>query len=254
MTKEERIAARKKTMADIVAKRDAGIAREKNKSSSVKEKRAKKNADFSAKVKEVNRTRKAKQKVKDKKRIDARKKVVNKINKGVDKTIARGKKQRADNIANRKASYAKFTSNPKAKSTKSTKANKSTTSKSAPRAVDKGGRLSARGSEGFKPTNTRRGPDMSTVNKEGVKGGGGAERSTKRKGPSGPTMTSMGGAKLKPRNKDKKVKPRRPSGPSMTGFNRGGTVGNTSMGRVKVAKPGNINGIAKRGLTRAKHR
>jgi hypothetical protein len=26
------------------------------------------------------------------------------------------------------------------------------------------------------------------------------------------------------------------------------------MGRVRVAKPGNINGIAKRGLTRAKHR
>ena len=95
---------------------------------------------------------------------------------------------------------------------------------------------------------------MGMVNKKGAEGGGGAERSTKRKGPSGPTMTSMGGAKLKPRNKDKKVKPRRPSGPSMTGFNRGGTVGNTSMGRVRVAKSGNINGIAKRGLTRAKHR
>ena len=49
-------------------------------------------------------------------------------------------------------------------------------------------------------------------------------------------MTSMGGAKLKPRNKDKKVKPRRPSGPSMTGFRKGGS----------------IDGCAKRGLTRAK--
>ena len=139
MTKEERIAARKKTMADIVAKRDATIAREKNKSSSAKEKRAKRNTDFSAKVKEVNRTRKAKQKAKDEKRIAARKKVVNKIDKGVNKTIARGKKQRADNLAKRKADYAKFTANPKAKA----KA-KSTTSKSksAPRAVDKGGRLS----------------------------------------------------------------------------------------------------------------
>ena len=95
MTKEERIAARKKTMADIVAKRDATIAREKNKSSSAKEKRAKRNTDFSAKVKEVNRTRKAKQKAKDEKRIAARKKVVNKIDKGVAATIARGKKQRA---------------------------------------------------------------------------------------------------------------------------------------------------------------
>jgi hypothetical protein len=130
-------------------------------------------------------------------------------------------------------------------------------SKSAPRAVDKGGRLSARGSEGFKPTNTRRGPDMSTVNKKGEKGGGGADR-PRRKGPSGPTMTSMGRPSTgpKPRNKDPKVnlKKRGPSGPSMTGFYGGGTVGNTSMGRVRVAKPGNINGIAKRGLTRAKHR
>ena len=114
---------------------------------------------------------------------------------------------------------------------------KSTTSKSksTARAVDRGGRLSARGSEGFKPTDTRRGPSMDKVNKEGEKGGGGYAR-PKRKGPSGPSMTSMGGAKLKPRNKDKKVKPRRPSGPSMTGFRKGGS----------------IDGCAKRGLTRAK--
>ena len=234
MTKEERLAARRKTMADIVAKRDAGIAREKNKSSSAKEKRAKKNTEFSAKVKEVNKTRKAKQKAKDEKRIAARKKVVNKIDKGVDATIARGKKQRADNIAKRKASYDKFRPNPKAKAKTQTK---STTSKSAPRAVDKGGRLSARGSEGFKPTNTRRGPDMSTVNKKGEKGGGGADR-PRRKGPSGPSMTSMGGAKLKPRNKDPKVnlKKRGPSRPSMMGFRSGGS----------------IDGCAKRGLTKAK--
>ena len=38
-------------------------------------------------------------------------------------------------------------------------------SKSAPRAVDKGGRLSARGSEGYKPTKTNMGPNMSEVNK-----------------------------------------------------------------------------------------
>ena len=233
MTKEERLAARKKTMADIVAKRDAGIAREKNKSSSGKEKRAKRNTDFSAKVKEVNRTRKAKQKAKDEKRIAARKKVVNKINKGVDATIARGKKQRADNIAKRKASYAKFTSNPKAnKSTTTTK------SKSATRAVDRGGRLSARGSEGFKPTNTRTGPDMSTVNKPDAKAAVKKAEPKTRRGPSGPSMTSMGGAKLKPRNKDPKVnlKKRGPSRPSMMGFRSGGS----------------IDGCAKRGLTKAK--
>jgi hypothetical protein len=112
---------------------------------------------------------------------------------------------------------------------------KSTTSKSksAPRAVDKGGRLSARGSEGFKPTNTRTGPDMSTVNKPDTPR---VKKTVRKAGPSGPSMTSMGGAKLKPRNKDKKVKPRRPSGPSMTGFRKGGS----------------IDGCAKRGLTRAK--
>lgn len=93
--------------------------------------------------------------------------------------------------------------------------------KLAPRAVDKGGRLSARGSEGFKPTNTRVGPNMSKVNKKGAKGGGGADR-PRKKGPAKPTMTSMGRPSTgpKPRNKDRRVKPRRPSGPSMTGFRR----------------------------------
>ena len=210
-----------------------------------RKKRDKKKADAKAKVRadrkkvitdmdKKYRAAKEKKEGSKEKRIAARKKVVNKINKGVDATIARGKKQRADNIAKRKASYDKFRPNPKAKAKTQTK---STTSKSAPRAVDKGGRLSARGSEGFKPTNTRRGPDMSTVNKKGEKGGGGADR-PRRKGPSGPSMTSMGGAKLKPRNKDPKVnlKKRGPSRPSMMGFRSGGS----------------IDGCAKRGLTKAK--
>ena len=224
MTKEERLAARKKTMAGIVSKTNETIAKEKNKSSSAKEKRDKRNKDFSAKVKEVNKTRKAKQKAKDEKRIAARKKVVNKIDKGVNKTIARGKKQRADNIAKRKASYDKFRTNPKAiKSTTATK------SKSATRAP---------GSEGFKPTDTRRGPTMGTVNKPDAKAAVKKAEPKTRRGPSGPSMTSMGGAKLKPRNKDKKVnlKKRGPSGPSMTGFRSGGS----------------IDGCAKRGLTKAK--
>jgi hypothetical protein len=38
------------------------------------------------------------------------------------------------------------------------------------------------------------------------------------------------------------------------GMKKGGSVGGTSMGKVRTAKPRNINGIAKRGLTRAKHR
>tara|TARA_B110000495_G_scaffold198851_1_gene211300 strand:- start:626 stop:1309 length:684 start_codon:yes stop_codon:yes gene_type:complete len=224
MTKEERLAARKKTMAGIVSKTNETIAKEKNKSSSAKEKRDKRNKDFSAKVKEVNKTRKAKQKAKDEKRIAARKKVVNKIDKGVNKTIARGKKQRADNIAKRKASYDKFRTNPKAiKSTTATK------SKSATRAP---------GSEGFKPTDTRRGPTMGTVNKPDAKAAVKKAEPKTRRGPSGPSMTSMGGAKLKPRNKDPKVnlKKRGPSRPSMMGFRSGGS----------------IDGCAKRGLTKAK--
>ena len=253
MTKEERIAARKKTMADIVAKRDAGIARGKKRSKEKDEAQAKVRAERRKVITDMQaamKTSKEKKKALKEKRITSRKKTMAGIVAKKDATIAKEKKRRADNKAARKASLERFTSNPKAKAKTQTK---STTSKSAPRAVDRGGRLSARGSEGFKPTNTRTGPDMSTVNKPDTPR---VKKTVRKAGPSGPSMTSMGGAKLKPRNKDKKVnlKKRGPSGPSMTGFYGGGTVGNTSMGRVRVAKPGNINGIAKRGLTRAKHR
>jgi len=49
-----------------------------------------------------------------------------------------------------------------------------------------------------------------------------AAKPARRRGPSGPTMTSMGRPSTgpKPRNKDRRVKPRRPSGPSMTGFRK----------------------------------
>jgi hypothetical protein len=129
----------------------------------------------------------------------------------------------------------------------------------------------------------------------------------RRKGPSGPTMTSMSAPSTgpKPRNKDEKVdlKKRGPSRPSMTGFKHGGNVKDKGMGlnladrkefkkmaerdkpavkRMLEEKPkrplkrppkgtiysidtlnkkvkrfkkgGNINGIAERGLTRAKHK
>ena len=132
---------------------------------------------------------------------------------------------------------------------------KASKSKSVPAAKNKSKATRAAGSERYKPTNTKMGPDMSKVNKPAKPT---VKKSTRKAGPSGPSMTSMRAPSTgpKPRNKDKKVnlKKRGPSGPSMTGFYGGGTVGNTSMGRVRVAKPGNINGIAKRGLTRAKHR
>jgi hypothetical protein len=99
-------------------------------------------------------------------------------------------------------------------------------SKLAPKAVDKGGRLSARGSEGYKPTKTNMGPDMSKVNKPAKARA--KKVDLKKRGPSGPTMTSMGAPSTgpKPRNKDPKVdlKKRGPSGPSMTGFKHGGKV------------------------------
>jgi hypothetical protein len=41
--------------------------------------------------------------------------------------------------------------------------------KPAPKAVDKGGRSAAPGSQGFKPTNTKMSPNMSKVNKPDVK-------------------------------------------------------------------------------------
>jgi len=49
-----------------------------------------------------------------------------------------------------------------------------------------------------------------------------AAKPTRRRGPSGPTMTSVGRPSTgpKPKNKDRRVKPRRPSGPSMTGFRK----------------------------------
>ena len=111
-------------------------------------------------------------------------------------------------------------------------------SKSAPKAVDKGGRLSARGSEGYKPTDTKMGPNMGKVNKPAKPRA--KKVDLKKRGPSGPTMTSMGAPSTgpKPRNKDPKVdlKKRGPSRPSMTGFKKGGK----------------IDGCATRGLTRAK--
>lgn len=76
-----------------------------------------------------------------------------------------------------------------------------------------------------KPTNTKIGPDMSKVNKPTPKP---TPKPAQRKGPSGPTMTSMKAPSTgpKPRNKDEKVdlKKRGPSRPSMTGFKHGGKV------------------------------
>jgi len=102
----------------------------------------------------------------------------------------------------------------------------------------------APGSEGFKPTNTKIGPNMGQVNKPDTPR---AKKTVRKAGPSGPTMTSMGRPSTgpKPRNKDEKVnlKKRGPSRPSMTGFKKGGMV-----------KKCRMDGIALRGKTRAKER
>jgi len=171
--------------------------------------------------------------------------VYGKINKTTEKklkkkglTDAQIKKLKKQNVDNK----GSFGANAKKKKT-FFRDDKPAASKSAPRAVDKGGRLSARGSEGYKPTDTRRGPDMSTVNRPDPKPAAkkaDVKKPARRKGPSGPTMTSMSRPRTgpKPRNKDPKVnlKKRGPSRPSMTGFKHGGS----------------IDGCAKRGLTRAK--
>ena len=108
------------------------------------------------------------------------------------------------------------------------------------RATDKGGRSAVSGTMRGKQVDTKIGPNMSKVNKPAAKRvmPKPTPKPAPRRGPSGPTMTSMGGAKPKPRNKDPKVdlKKRGPSRPSMTGFNKGGS----------------IDGCAKRGHTRAK--
>ena len=89
-----------------------------------------------------------------------------------------------------------------------------------------------------KPTNTKIGPNMGKVNKPDTPRA--KKVDLKKRGPSGPMMTSMKAPSTgpKPRNKDPKVdlKKRGPSGPSMTGFKKGGK----------------IDGCATRGLTRAK--
>lgn len=57
------------------------------------------------------------------------------------------------------------------------------TPKKAPRVVDMGGRSAAPGSENYRPTNTRMGPNMGRVNKVGEEsvGGGADNRSTMEK-------------------------------------------------------------------------
>ena len=127
--------------------------------------------------------------------------------------------------------------------------------KTTPKYVEpKGGNIASRtdNSDGSKV-----GPNMSQVNKPNANKPD-ANKPERRKGPSGPTMTSMSAPSTgpKPTNKDEKVdlKKRGPSRPSMTGFRHGGAVGATKMSKVRTAKPRNINGIAQRGLTRAKHR
>ena len=100
------------------------------------------------------------------KRKESAKKIMADIKAKKDAVIAKNKKKRAENIANRKKSLERFTKPKKEAKTKTkTKSSSNSKSKSAPRADDKGGRLSARGSEGYKPTKTDIGPNMGKVNK-----------------------------------------------------------------------------------------
>ena len=138
------------------------------------------------------------------------------------------KKETLKKLAGNKTAVQKAKARAEAKAK-----SKSTTSKSksAPRAVDKGGRLSARGSEGYKPTKTNIGPNMAKVNKPDTPRA--KKVDLKKRGPSGPTMTSMKAPSTgpKPRNKDPKVnlKKRGPSRPSIMGFRKGGSIDGLSL-------------------------
>ena len=169
MTKEERLAKRKATMKQIEKRAAERIAKRKNRPSA-NEIRDKRNADFSTKVKEVNSNKKAEQKLKDEKRIKARKKVVNRITTDKNKRIAAEKDRRAANRKKRQEDRDRF-------SPKNKKADRGTglltdktirnRDKKSTRATDQGGRTRASGSEGFKPqslADQKISPNMGQVN------------------------------------------------------------------------------------------
>lgn len=163
MTKEERLAKRKADMKRI--KKNLPISKVKPRISA-NEKRNKRNADFSTKAKEAVATKKAKQKLKDEKRIAARNKVVNRITTDKNKRIAADKDRRATNRKKRQEDRDRFS--PKNKKAVTPAVKKST------RATDKGGRTRASGSEGFKPqslADQKIGPNMGQVNLKNPKPG-----------------------------------------------------------------------------------
>jgi len=163
MTKEERLAKRKADMKRI--KKNLPISKVKPRISA-NEKRNKRNADFSTKAKEAAATKKAKQKLKDEKRIAARNKVVNRITTDKNKRIAADKDRRATNRKKRQEDRDRFS--PKNKKVVTPAVKKST------RATDKGGRTRASGSEGFKPqslADQKIGPNMGQVNLKNPKPG-----------------------------------------------------------------------------------
>ena len=171
MTKEERLAKRKATMKQIEKRAAERIAKRKNRPSA-NEIRDKRNADFSTKVKEVNSNKKAKQKLKDEKRIAARNKVVNRITTDKNKRIAAEKDRRAANRKKRQEDRDRFS--PKRKDKKADRGTGLLTDKTirnrdkkSTRATDQGGRTRASGSEGFKPqslADQKISPNMGQVN------------------------------------------------------------------------------------------
>ena len=111
--------------------------------------------------------------------------------------------------------------------------------RTAPKYVEpKGGNIASRtdNSDGSKV-----GPNMSQVNKPDAKS---AVKKDSRS-----TMQKLFGA-----SEDKREMGRNQMNAARKsmGMKHGGAVGATKMGKVRTAKPRNINGIAKRGLTRAK--
>ena len=119
--------------------------------------------------------------------------------------------------------------------------------KKAPAAKNKSKATRAPGSEGYKPIKTNMGPNMAKVNRPDPKPAAkkaDVKKPARRKGPSGPTMTSMGRPSTgpKPRNKDPKQDRKKSARNQMKSAR-------ASMG---FKKGGSIDGCATKGHTRAK--
>ena len=138
----------------------------------------------------------------------------------------------------------------------STKGGGGGSQRTTPKYVEpKGGNIASRtdNSDGAKV-----GPNMSQVNKPDANKPDAPKpdysNKTKAKTSMVDKFKSLVGADREPTAKEKLGRNQMNAARKSMGMKHGGAVGATKMSKVRTAKPRNINGIAQRGLTRAKHR